>query len=1410
MPSKIRSLEVGVKNPYVSYTKKVSPIARLLWDFPVKNYVESKAEVIKQALLDKETYSTEMRMKLKENNDRFQNEINKLEQKKYSEQNSRKERIENKQKRLITKEITLQEEYKEKLQRQKQDLLNERNQLLLDFENNKKKETNVLNIIIKDIDETIEAIQINTNNVPLSENIQQTLKKYRKAEKINTKEIFDLYKELKDDLVDLLLPEEEQQIHQKTTKTNTNSDQQATQATQATQASLNKDDFLNMCIAATSFISPITLIGSGSSLVKKIRKVHGDKKYLTEILSGILSIKYICVKLKEIIAKRPKPNVERYNEIYKRIKMSIDKEYANSLAELEEENESFRKDQEALKDTSFTKTLDLEIEKNKYNMKTIEEEITDEGNKILAELTRKVKERVAEFEEKNRLIDIYNKEIQEIFDEIKQAKKNIMDFLTYSDYTSMDLEGKDLQSEDPIERGKAEYDRQIKEELIPKVQDIVNVHDNFDDFKKDYDSILRKEDKLYLLDYGKVSFGKLIQPSEYIVKYGEFYKGYNLSPGSILFVYRNEEELDILSNLIKQIIQQILASMHTSAIEVAIINPNKIASFNDLAVNTSYVDENGKKVELGKYVTVMSDDAINEHKEMLERTFNKRQSTELSNGDRIDEVIIKKRLKGSMTPKYYINIILDGKPNNDFDIYQNDSESTGIINFRLISRRYMLEEKLDTKTEKMTYNMSDEIKDAFYRVPNLIEVSGILDSPTEDAILTIFSKKSKTMCKVLHKNSSRQQFQEISSHLRERFIQTASSKTAFTISEFILELTGGKYYQENTREYVKIYLGREDGDTSKLNPVILDMKAYPHAYFAGITGGGKSVALNCIINCWKVLYSPRELDVRIYDAKVVEVALHEKPYQWSVCSAMAGSGVSDYAVSFIADVVKEMNDRQILFTSYGTNNYADYRKDLEKAIDKAKADGDFEKVKELEKRWKPQLIMVVDEFVALLEISPEAKEAVLRETDSLLRLARSMGIHILLLSQTSPSAMGEKTFGQFAVRGCTKATKTISMEVMGNDFCARPENQFLGFFGINDNISREEQYNRFFLVPFSNKNDNFKYSKLSEELALKYTPDEIRKAVIYSDDDFLTFKDADRIKKDYPTDIHNIILGEWVKYMREYEFARLKLLSEAMSHLCIVSSSNEDRMRILKILFKHFNEYDIPTAIFFPKEPPEGMDWKNAIKVPLYQEERLYRGNKEINYILYTQDQYKYALLDKNFDTDVQVTQEILDERLQSGYYENRGFRADIFTSANYDKRQRNDDSLTMIGVIKEHIRMFLDGKKEKHKDTPKDQIKRAIMIIYMPELDTDIVDNRSFATDTEFKALMAEASEWNILVITITTQYSRYGDMNWNRFILGKSVGEVNADQKMFKKLEPELAVLVDRIDPTNTCKVKLLIEGE
>lgn len=239
----------------------------------------------------------------------------------------------------------------------------------------------------------------------------------------------------------------------------------------------------------------------------------------------------------------------------------------------------------------------------------------------------------------------------------------------------------------------------------------------------------------------------------------------------------------------------------------------------------------------------------------------------------------------------------------------------------------------------------------------------------------------------------------------------------------------------------------------------------PHMLVAGTTGSGKSETIITYLIGLCVKYSPIDLNLMLVDMKGggFSERLGKLPHCVGTVTNTAGESQGISAVymlkRFLESLNAEVKNRQIILADLDVDNADAYirilrkikkihelenstntdsikiREDLIKEIRDGKKekqirfiDGDISMLKPLS-----HLILVVDEFTELKRFSSESDDVdFIAEITTIARIGRTLGLHIILVSQNIEGAINDDIRVNTKSKICLKvATKQASKEMLG-------------------------------------------------------------------------------------------------------------------------------------------------------------------------------------------------------------------------------------------------------------------------------------------------------------------------------------------------------------------------------------------
>lgn len=292
---------------------------------------------------------------------------------------------------------------------------------------------------------------------------------------------------------------------------------------------------------------------------------------------------------------------------------------------------------------------------------------------------------------------------------------------------------------------------------------------------------------------------------------------------------------------------------------------------------------------------------------------------------------------------------------------------------------------------------------------------------------------------------------------------------------------------DKLRQKVKMLLKREWGINLKGTRNIIDSLAVPigvrseldsenslvildlhekadgsHMIVAGTTGSGKTETILTYLIMLCLLYTPQQVNLLLMDMKGAGFVkrIGSLPHVVGKVTDIDGdeNGTSmEYMLRrFQKSMDAEVKRRKMMFSKMGVdsiNTYITAKKYLDTHIketlkldpenakdeyERAEIERQIEEIKNLEDI--PHLFLVIDEFSELMRYSGENNGVNFKEEiTSLARIGRSLGFHIILISQNIEGAITKDISVNTNARLCLKvATNEASKEMIGRDLAASP------------------------------------------------------------------------------------------------------------------------------------------------------------------------------------------------------------------------------------------------------------------------------------------------------------------------------------------------------------------------------------
>ena len=235
----------------------------------------------------------------------------------------------------------------------------------------------------------------------------------------------------------------------------------------------------------------------------------------------------------------------------------------------------------------------------------------------------------------------------------------------------------------------------------------------------------------------------------------------------------------------------------------------------------------------------------------------------------------------------------------------------------------------------------------------------------------------------------------------------------------------------------------------------------PHMLVAGTTGSGKSETIISYILSLCMRFRPEELNLMLVDmkgggfVKRVGDLPHIVGKVTDVDGDENGTGDEYMLRRFLDSLTAEIKRRKLKLNQMHVDNADSYIKacrDIEGHIKKLSrasqrgTDRDYEipdadVLRNLAENEKlSHLILIVDEFTELKRFSSESNDIdFMKEISTIARVGRSLGIHIILVSQNTEGAINDEIRVNSKSKLCLKvATPQASKEMIGTDLAASP------------------------------------------------------------------------------------------------------------------------------------------------------------------------------------------------------------------------------------------------------------------------------------------------------------------------------------------------------------------------------------
>lgn len=276
------------------------------------------------------------------------------------------------------------------------------------------------------------------------------------------------------------------------------------------------------------------------------------------------------------------------------------------------------------------------------------------------------------------------------------------------------------------------------------------------------------------------------------------------------------------------------------------------------------------------------------------------------------------------------------------------------------------------------------------------------------------------------------------------------------LPEYITDLweNKSKYKKNKVTKSLSVPVGKTDSDTAYID---LHEKADgPHMLVAGTTGSGKTETIISYLIELCMRFSPKEVNLLLVDmkgggfTKRLGMLPHVVGSVTDVDGDENGTGSEYMLRRFLFAMKAEIKRRKILFNKFKVDSIDSFISacdDIESHIvEKNIPEKDKEEIRRIAEEKLSHLFLVVDEFTELKRFSSENNDIdFIGEITTIARIGRSLGFHIILISQNIEGAITDDIRVNSNARLCLKvATRQASKDMLGTDLAASPTMPGLG------------------------------------------------------------------------------------------------------------------------------------------------------------------------------------------------------------------------------------------------------------------------------------------------------------------------------------------------------------------------------
>lgn len=242
-------------------------------------------------------------------------------------------------------------------------------------------------------------------------------------------------------------------------------------------------------------------------------------------------------------------------------------------------------------------------------------------------------------------------------------------------------------------------------------------------------------------------------------------------------------------------------------------------------------------------------------------------------------------------------------------------------------------------------------------------------------------------------------------------------------------------WASSSRDGLEIPIGLDS--TGALYRLQLGRGVIHHGLLGGAPGSGKSNLLHVLILQLALTYSPDEVELYLLDFR--EGVEFQDYVSLPHARVVALESEREFALSILERLQAEMTARGDRFRPVGAQVLADYVGVTGRPL--------------------PRILLIIDEFQVLFSEEDALARQAGQILDSLTRLGRGFGIHVLLSSQTPTiSGLYSRTlYEQMGLRMALRCTPLVSQAVLGEGNVAASQLSQVGRAIVNDGLGAAQQ-----------------------------------------------------------------------------------------------------------------------------------------------------------------------------------------------------------------------------------------------------------------------------------------------------------------------------------------------------------------